>query len=86
LKQRLPEPEEKLARFERDWPKNDSARIEEGRLVLTPLTAEEPPEASVLPRESGGRQRQECGMARRQHRELPGDREEKAREKNGRRP
>ena len=47
LKQRRAELEEELARLDRDWPQNESVRIEEGRLVLTPLSAEEPPEGSV---------------------------------------
>ena len=33
--------------MDRDWPQNRSVRIEEGRLVLTPLSAEEPPAGSV---------------------------------------
>ena len=47
LKERRAELEEELARLDRDWPKNESVRIEEGRLVLTPLSAEELPEGSV---------------------------------------
>ena len=39
--------EEELSRIDRDWPQNDSVRIEAGRLVLTPLSAEDPPEGSV---------------------------------------
>ncbi|MBV8265243.1 MAG: Tn3 family transposase, partial [Planctomycetaceae bacterium] len=48
LGQRRAELEEELARLERDWPQNDSVRIERGRLVLTPLSAEEPPAGSVV--------------------------------------
>jgi hypothetical protein len=47
LKERRAELEEELARLDRDWPKDESVRIEEGWLVLTPLSAEEPPEGSV---------------------------------------
>jgi TnpA family transposase len=47
LKQRRAELEEELARLDRDWPQNDSVRIEAGQLVLTPLSAEDLPEGSV---------------------------------------
>ncbi len=47
LKQRRAELEAELARLDRDWPQNHSVRIEASRLVLTPLSAEEPPEGSV---------------------------------------
>ena len=47
LEQRRTALEEELTRLDRDWPQNRSVRIEEGRLVLTPLSAEEPPAGSV---------------------------------------
>ena len=47
LEQRRTALEEELSRLDRDWPQNRSVRIEEGRLVLTPLSAEEPTAGSV---------------------------------------
>jgi hypothetical protein len=40
LKRRRAELEEELSRLDRDWPQSDSVRIEQGRLVLNPLSAE----------------------------------------------
>ena len=47
MKQRRAELEEELSGLDRDWSQNESVRIEAGRLVLTPLSAEDPPEGSV---------------------------------------
>jgi hypothetical protein len=44
LKQRRVELEEDLSPLDRDRPQNESVRIETGRLVLTPLSVEEPPD------------------------------------------
>ena len=45
LKQRRAELEEELSRLDRDWPLNESVRIEAGRLVQgAPLSVEEPPD------------------------------------------
>jgi len=55
LKQRRAELEEELARLDRDWPQNAFVRIEAGRLVLTPLSAEDPPERSVALQEKVAR-------------------------------
>ncbi len=47
LKQRRAELEEELSRLDRTFMQNESVWLEAGRLVLTPLTAEDPPEGSI---------------------------------------
>ena len=49
LEQRRTALEEELTRLDQDWPQNRSVRIEKDRLVLTPLSAEQPPEGSIAP-------------------------------------